>query len=370
MKKKIVLLGGDGIGPEITKQAVKVIHAVAYRFQHEFAIQEALMGATAIDSCGKALPSTTLLACKEADAVLLGAIGRPDFDHKTSGERPENGLLALRKELGLYTNIRPITIFPELLAHSPIKSERIANTNFVVFRELTGGIYFGKKTYEENTQTAIDECAYSVVEIKRIAYKAFETAQQRKKKLCLVDKANVLETSRLWRKVIADMASEFPDVHVDYMYVDNAAMQLILNPGQFDVILTENMFGDILTDEASILGGSIGLLPSASIGDEYALFEPAHGSYPQATGKNIANPIACILSVAMMFDYFNAKEEASVIRRAVERTIAQGILTPDLAEDRSYGTEMVGDIIAHYIESSEEHNIKLETLECNASTII
>ena len=300
MKKKITVIEGDGIGPEVTAQSVFVLNAIAKFFHHEFVYDYCLMGAVAIDKTGDPLPNKTIESCLESDAILFGAIGHPKYDNDPNAKvRPEQGLLKLRKTLQLYANIRPVTTYPTLQFLSPLKSKNIEDVDFVIFRELTGGIYFGDKELAEDGNWASDACVYSREEIERVAELAFKAAQQRKKHVTLVDKANVLETSRLWRKVVQEMASQYPDVKVDYLFVDNAAMQIILNPKQFDVILTENMFGDILSDEASVITGSLGLLPSASIGKGAALFEPIHGSYPQAAGKDIANPMGSILSAAM-----------------------------------------------------------------------
>ena len=347
MKLKLAVLAGDGIGPEITQQSVKVLKAVGERFGHSFIFEEAKVGGTAIDLFGNPLPEATLELCRNSDAVLFGAIGEPKYDNDPEAKvRPEQGLLRLRKELGLFANIRPVKIYKELLERSPLKPERIMGTDIEIFRELTGGIYFGEKSLSDDGQTASDGCSYSVGEIERIAHLAFKAAQKRRKKLTLVDKANVLETSRLWRKTVQQLAAQYPDVSLDFLFVDNAAMQMILNPSQFDVILTENMFGDILSDEASIIGGSIGLLASASIGDKNALFEPIHGSYPQAAGKGIANPVASILSAAMLLDHFGLTEEAGTLRQAVQKSLETGVCTKDIATaDHFFSTERVGDFI-------------------------
>lgn len=348
MKKQIALLPGDGIGPEITSQAVKVLNAVAQRFKHDFRYHRALAGASAIEDSGDPMPQKTLEVCLNADAILFGAIGDPKYDNDPSAKiRPEQGLLKIREVLGLYCNIRPIKSYNALLEHSPLRKENIKGVNFVIYRELTGGIYFGEKARSHNW--AYDQCRYSSDEIERIAHAAFKAASSRAKKLTLVDKANVLETSRLWRELVKKIAGAYPDVEVDFLFVDNAAMQIILNPSAFDVLLTENMFGDILSDEASVITGSIGLLPSASIGDTNALFEPVHGSYPQAAGKNIANPLACILSAAMMLDYLDLYDEAQAVREAVDRSIDQGKCTVDLCFEQVMGTEEVGDFLAHEI---------------------
>lgn len=347
----ITVIPGDGIGPEVTAQAVKVLNAIGSRFGHPFQYRYALMGACAIDATGDPLPDATIEACLESDAVLFGAIGHPKYDHDPSAKvRPEQGLLRLRKTLGLYANIRPISTYAALSHLSPLRPERLENVDFVIYRELTGGIYFGKKTLDEVHQTASDDCVYSREEIERIAHPAFRHAQQRRKKLTLVDKANVLETSRLWRKVVQDIAPQYPDVQVDFLFVDNAAMQIITHPAQFDVVLTENMFGDILSDEASVISGSLGLLPSASIGKGAALFEPIHGSYPQAAGKDIANPLGSILSAAMLLDHLQLREEAETVRKAVHWSLAENIVTQDIDPKNHHFCSTVGDVLCDYIQ--------------------
>lgn len=369
---KIAILPGDGIGPEIIQQAVKTIRAIELKYRLSFDLEFADFGAISIDKNGIPFTEETETICKNSDAVLLGAIGDPKYDNDpTIKVRPEQGLLALRKALGLFSNIRPLKIYDSLKEISPLKADRIDNVDIEIYRELTGGIYFGEKGIDEEAKTAFDICSYSEMEIERIAIKAFEAAKRRKNKLTLVDKANVLSTSKLWRKVVQEIASNYPTVEVNYMFVDNAAMQLLIRPSQFDVILTENMFGDILSDEASVLSGSIGLLPSASIGEKYALFEPIHGSFPQAKGKGIANPIATILSVAMLFDHLGLMEQASKIREAVDFVIENKILTPDLNTENSFSTDYVGDVIACLIESDTDlDTIKLENTLMNRMTII
>src|SRR6056297_875840 len=371
MKLKIAVLPGDGIGPEITQQSVKVLKAVADRFDHHFQFEDALVGAAAIDLLDNPLPEATLELCKKSDAVLFGAIGHPKYDNNPDAKvRPEQGLLQLRKGLGLFANIRPVKAYDKLIEQSPLKADRIAGADMVIYRELTGGIYFGDKFTAEDGQSATDVCTYSVEEISRMAHLAFKAAQQRSKKLTLVDKANVLETSRLWRKTVTKIGEEYPNDALDFLFVDNAAMQMILNPTQFDVILTENMFGDILSDEASVIGGSIGLLASASVGKENALFEPIHGSYPQAKGKDIANPIASILSAAMLLEHFGLNEEAWAVKKAVDKSLKKGIVTPDLKENSQYGTNQVGDFIAHNIVDIEDDSlINDENIDLGKSTI-
>ena len=371
MKLKIAVLPGDGIGPEITQQSVKVLKAVADRFDHHFQFEDALVGAAAIDLLDNPLPEATLELCKKSDAVLFGAIGHPKYDNNPDAKvRPEQGLLQLRKGLGLFANIRPVKAYDKLIEQSPLKADRIAGADMVIYRELTGGIYFGDKFTAEDGQSATDVCSYSVEEISRMAHLAFKAAQQRSKKLTLVDKANVLETSRLWRKTVTKIGEEYPDVALDFLFVDNAAMQMILNPTQFDVILTENMFGDILSDEASVIGGSIGLLASASVGKENAMFEPIHGSYPQATGKGIANPVASILSAAMLLEHFGLKEEAEAVRKAVELSIKLNVCTIDINKDNHYTTEKVGDFLEGLISEVDNISINNENLNLGQMTII
>ncbi|MDT0688172.1 3-isopropylmalate dehydrogenase [Salegentibacter sp. F188] len=371
MKLKIAVLPGDGIGPEITQQSVKVLKAVADRFDHEFQFDDALVGAAAIDLLENPLPEATLDLCHKSDAVLFGAIGHPKYDNNPDAKvRPEQGLLKLRKELGLFANIRPVRTYEKLLDQSPLKRERITGADMVIYRELTGGIYFGEKSTAEDGKSAQDLCFYSEEEIDRIAHLAFKAAQQRRKKLTLVDKANVLETSRLWRKTVKTIAKEYPDVELDFLFVDNAAMQMILNPTQFDVILTENMFGDILSDEASVIGGSIGLLASASVGNKNAMFEPIHGSYPQATGKGIANPVASVLSAAMLLDHFDLVEEANAVRKAVEVSIQLNVCTQDINKENHYTTEKVGDFLEGLIAEIDNININDENMNLGQMTII
>jgi 3-isopropylmalate dehydrogenase len=349
MDMKIALVPGDGIGPEVVSQAVKVVDAVCGTFGHTAAYTEALVGACAIDACGDAYPEESHRICMESDAVLFGAVGDPKYDNDPAAKvRPEQGLLAIRKRLGLYANIRPVETFKSLAEKSPLKTELVDGADFVCIRELTGGMYFGEKGRRDNGNTAYDTNVYSRLEIERILKLAFEFAGRRRGHLTVVDKANVLETSRLWRQIAQEMEPSYPDIKVDYMYVDNASMQLIRYPKFFDVLVTENTFGDILTDEASCISGSMGLLASASIGTHTSLFEPIHGSYPQAAGKNIANPVATILSAAMMFEYsFGLMEEGKAIRTAVNESIARGIVTEDLADGgKAYSTSEVGDWIA------------------------
>ena len=354
MKLKIAVLPGDGIGPEIIEQALKTVVAVAKKCDHQLQYEYALTGATAIDKVGDPYPEETHRLCMESDAVLFGAIGDPKFDNNPKAPvRPEQGLLAMRKKLGLYANIRPVETFESLLHKSPLRRELVEGANFVCIRELTGGIYFGEKGRTNGGNTAFDTNTYTREEIQRILKLAYEFAGQRRKKLTVVDKANVLETSRLWREIAQEMAPEYPDIQTEFMFVDNAAMQIIQWPKNFDVMVTENMFGDILTDEASVITGSLGLLPSASVGIHTSVFEPIHGSYPQAAGKNIANPVATILSAAMMFEYaFNLPRESQIIRKAVNASLEKGIVTEDISKERAYKTSEVGDWIAAWIEEN------------------
>jgi len=371
MNKNIAVIEGDGIGPEVTRQAVKVLNSVAGQFGHEFHYSYCLMGADAIDKTGNPLPDVTIETCLNSDAILFGAIGHPKYDNDPAAKvRPEQGLLKLRKSLQLFANIRPVTTYSSLQHLSPLKTKNIEGVDFIIYRELTGGIYFGKKELNAEGTQASDECIYSREEIERIAHLAFQQAQKRKKKLTLVDKANVLETSRLWRKVVQEIAVQYKDVTVDFLFVDNAAMQIILNPKQFDIILTENMFGDIISDEASVITGSLGLLPSASVGSGSALFEPIHGSYPQAAGKDIANPLGSILSAAMMLDYFGLQEEAELVREAVNWTLENSFVTKDIEPINFYFTSTIGELISDYIGNKIPGRVNKENIELRKSTII
>lgn len=352
MNLNIAVLPGDGIGPEIVDQAVKVIDAIAKRMNHQTKYSFGLTGATAIDQVGDPYPEASHSLCMAADAVLFGAIGDPRFDNNPKAKvRPEMGLLAMRQKLGLFANIRPVATFPSLLHKSPLRRELVEGADFVAIRELTGGIYFGRpQGRSEDGNTAYDTCVYHRFEVERIARLGFEFAMKRRKKLTMVDKANVLATSRLWREVVQEMAPEFPEVELEYMFVDNAAMQIIQWPKRFDVLVTENMFGDILTDEASVITGSLGLLPSASIGLHTSVFEPIHGSYPQAAGKNIANPLATVLSAALMFEYaFKLDREAAMIREAVDASLNAGFVTEDIEKTGARKTSEVGDWLASHI---------------------
>jgi len=349
----IAVLPGDGIGPEVVAEGLKVLRAVASRFGHQFSFHEALIGGCAIDVTGSPLPAETVAVCRAADAILLGAVGGPKWDDPQARVRPEQGLLGIRKELGLFANLRPVRIYPQLIDASPLRPERLQGVDLIVVRELTGGIYFGEKRREQGDhgEWASDLCLYNEEEIVRVVRVAAHLARQRRKKLTLVDKANVLETSRLWRSVTTRLIkTEFPDLHFETMLVDACAMHLIRRPADFDVIVTENMFGDILTDEASMLAGSMGMLPSASLGDGRAgLYEPIHGSAPDIAGQGKANPLATILSVAMLLRHsLNLPTEADCVEAAVASVIERGIVTADIAVSGqpTYSTTAVGDAVA------------------------
>src|SRR5210317_2310027 len=349
MKLNIAVLPGDGIGPEIIEQAMKAVKAVAEKFNHELSYEYGLTGATAIDKVGDPYPDETHELCMKSDAVLFGAIGDPKFDNNPKAKvRPEQGLLAMRKKLGLFANIRPVETFESLLHKSPLRRDLVEGADFICIRELTGGIYFGEKGRKDNGNTAFDTNTYTRDEIKRLARKGFELAMTRSKKLCCVDKANVLESSRLWRETVQAMEKDYPEVTVSYEFVDAVAMRLVQWPNSYDVLITENLFGDILTDEASVISGSMGLMPSASVGEKTSLYEPIHGSYPQAAGKDIANPLATVLSAAMMFeDAFGLSEEATLIRKVVNDSLDAGFVTEDLAEGVApQKTSAVGDWLA------------------------
>ena len=355
MKLSIAKLPGDGIGPEVVEEAAKVVEAVCRKFGHDVSWHFAYAGACAIDRFGDAFPDVTYQTCLDADAVLFGAVGDPRYDNDpTAKVRPEQGLLAMRKKLGLYANLRPVETFKSLVHKSPLKEELVDGADFLVIRELTGGMYFGEKGRRDNGDTAYDTNIYHRYEIERILKQAFAFARQRRGHLTVVDKANVLESSRLWRQIAQEMAPDYPDVTTDYMFVDNAAMKLITEPKFFDVIVTENTFGDILTDEASVVSGSMGLLASASIGEKTGVYEPIHGSWPQAAGKGIANPVAAILSAAMLFEYaFGLMDEGKAIRQAVADSLAAGVVTDDLADGgKACSTAQVGDWIANRISDN------------------
>ena len=365
MKKKITILPGDGIGKEVTASGKKVLEQIAECFGHEFVFDYATIGHEAIEATGNPLPDESLQKMKQADAVLFGAVGHPKYDNDpTAKVRPEQGLLKMRKELGLYANLRPIKLFDELLSASSIKPEILKGADILFFRELTGDVYFGERGRKDNNNTAFDTMIYSRYEVERIAHKAFKAAMTRGKKLTSVDKANVLESSRLWREVVQEVAKSYPEVSVEHMFVDAAAMKLIQNPRSFDVVVTGNLFGDILTDEASQIAGSMGMLASASIGDTVGLYEPIHGSAHDITGKGVANPLASILSAALLLDIsFGLKEESETIIRAVEKTLKEGYRTRDIADDKTeqskiLGTEVMGNMISNNIRISRLDGVK------------
>lgn len=352
MKKHILVIPGDGIGAEVTTWGKKSLEKIATLFGHEFTFDEALMGHVAIEATGAPLPDETLEKARKSDAILFGAIGHIKYDNDPSAKvRPEQGLLKIRKELGLYANLRPIVLFDELLGASSLKPEILKGSDILFFRELTGDVYFGEKKRSEDRKTASDLMIYSYYEVERIAIKAYEAARNRKKVLCSVDKANVLESSRLWREVVQEVALRYPDVKTEHMFIDNAAMQLIKDPKKFDVVLTANLFGDILTDEASQIAGSMGMLASASVGDKVGFYEPIHGSAHDIAGKGIANPMASILSAALMLEIsFGLKDEAKAIVNAVDKTLKQGYRTGDIADSSTpsshkLGTDAIGKII-------------------------
>ena len=350
MKLKIAVLPGDGIGPEIMKQGVAVLNAIAAKCGHEFQYEEALVGACAIEACGVAYPAATHDVCMRADAVLFAAVGDLKYDNDpTLKMRPETGLLAMRKQLGLFANVRPVATFDCLLHKSPLKEELLRGADFVVIRELTGGMYFGEK-YQDNDK-AYDTNVYTRPEVERILKVAFEMAMTRRKHLTVVDKANVLASSRLWRQIAKEMESQYPEVTTDYMFIDNASMRVLTEPRFFDVIVTENTFGDILTDETSCITGSMGLQPSSSLGEHTPLFEPVHGSWPQAAGQNLANPLAQILSAAMLLEHFGMDKEGALIRQAVTASLDANVRTPEIQVEggAKYGTKEVGQWIVDYI---------------------
>ncbi len=353
MNLKIAVLPGDGIGPEISVQGVAVMNAACEKFGHKVSYEYAICGADAIEKTGDPFPEETFRICMNADAVLFSAVGDPKFDNDpTASVRPEQGLLAMRKRLGLFANIRPIETFDCLLHKSPLKDDIVRGADFICIRELTGGMYFGEK-YRDNDK-AFDTNIYTRPEIERILQVAYDYAMRRRRHVTVIDKANILDTSRLWRKVAKEFADKYPEVTTDYMFVDYASMRIIQEPGFFDVIVTENTFGDILTDEASCISGSMGLLPSASTGEHTPVFEPVHGSWPQAKGLNIANPLAQILSVAMLFEYFNLTEEGALIRKAVKASLDANVRTPEIQTEGEpfYGTREVGAWIADYIRNA------------------
>ena len=353
MKLRIAVLPGDGIGPEIMKQGVAVMDAIAEKYGHDFEYEEALVGAVAIDAVCDPYPEATHEICMRADAVLVAAVGDLKYDNDpTAKVRPETGLLAMRKKLGLFANVRPVATFDCLLHKSPLKDELLKGADFVVIRELTGGMYFGEK-YQDNDK-AYDTDIYTRPEIERILKVGFETARKRKKHLTVVDKANVLASSRLWRQIAKEMEQLYPDVTTDYMFIDNASMRVLTEPRFFDVIVTENTFGDILTDETSCITGSMGLQPSSSLGEHTPLFEPVHGSWPQAKGQNLANPLAEILSAAMLLEHFGLTKEGALIREAVNASLDANVRTPEIQVEggAKYGTKEVGEWIVNYIRKA------------------
>jgi 3-isopropylmalate dehydrogenase len=355
MQSKIVLLPGDGVGPEVVDQAKAVLAAVAKKSGHVFEFQTCLMGGIAIDQTGEALPAETLTACKGADAVLLGAVGGPKWDNPRAKTRPELGLLGIRRELGLYANLRPVRGYAELLSSSPLKPERVEGVNMLVLRELTGGLYFGQKFREDTPKgvRVVDTLEYYDFEIERIVKLAFEIARGRKKKVTSVDKANVLESSRVWREIATNLGAKYADVTLEHQLVDSCAMRLVTAPGSFDVIVTENMFGDILSDEAAVLTGSLGMLPSASLGEgKLGLYEPIHGSAPDIAGKGIANPLGTILSAAMLLRHsLGLEAEAAGVERAVEKALARGARTKDLGGEKPVSTSGMGEAVIAALES-------------------
>tara|TARA_R110000868_G_scaffold4211_14_gene26754 strand:+ start:11002 stop:12120 length:1119 start_codon:yes stop_codon:yes gene_type:complete len=372
MNIKIALLPGDGIGPEVVAQAVKCLQAVEETFNHSFTYTTALIGAAAIYKTGEPLPLKTIQLCNNSDAVLFGAIGSPEFDNNPDAKiRPEDGLFQLRKELGVFANIRPVAVFPTLIKKSPLKEAVLRGTDFVIYRELTGGIYCGDHILSADGTQATDVASYTENDISKIAHLAFKAARKRRNKLTLIDKSNVLETSRLWRRVVKRISESYPDVELECIYLHNAIMRMILNPSKFDVILAANLFGDIISDQASVIGGSIGLLPSASIGGGKAIFEPIHGSYPQAKGKDIANPIATILSAAMLLQHFGLEEESRAVVSAVNKSFKKNIVTPDINTKSKFGTNNVGDFIAsNIVDTDDTLNMNYENIGLGKSTII
>lgn len=356
MKKHILVIPGDGIGQEVTQWGKAALDQIAKNYNHEFTFDEALMGHAAIEVTGNPLPDETLEKARKSDAILFGAIGHAMYDNDPSLKvRPEQGLLKIRKELGLYANLRPILLFDELLEASSIKAHILKGTDILFFRELTGDVYFGEKKRSEDRNTASDLMIYHKYEVERIAHKAYQAAQQRSKRLCSVDKANVLESSRLWRETVQEIAKQYPDVETEHMFIDNAAMQLIKNPKKFDVVLTANLFGDILTDEASQIAGSMGMLASASVGDGVGFYEPIHGSAHDIAGKNLANPLASILSAALMLEIsFGLPEEAKALVNAVDQALKDGYRTGDIADQNTeaskvLGTQEMGQLVLKYL---------------------
>lgn len=370
MKLQIAVLPGDGIGPEITQQSIKVLKAVAERFNHNFVFENCIIGTSAFEDIGDPLPQETLDCCLKSDAVLFGSINHPKFDYDlTARMTSERGVLKLHRELGLFANIRPVKTFEKLSDFSPLRTEKFAGVDLVIYRELTGGIDFEAQKLENDGQSALDVRTYTVTEVERISHLAFQAAQQRKKKLTLVDKTNVLETSRLWRKTVIAVSEEYPDVVLEFLSIENAVMKMLLDPGKFDVILTENIFGEILSNEGAALGGNIGLLASASIGPKLALFEPAPGVNTLGK-KDSANPLGSILSAAMLLEYFNLKEEAAVVKAAVEESLRLNISTSDINSNQPYSTEKVGDLLASLINESGQPRLNDENMNYGKMTII
>ena len=364
MQATIAILGGDGIGPEVVAESMKVLDAISVKFDHDFNLKNEMIGGCAIDKFGTALPDQTLETCNNSDAIILGAVGGPKWDDPAAKTRPEDGILAVRKSLGLFANLRPVKVYPALINSSPIKPNLLKGVDMMVLRELTGGLYFGKPKKRWNTsrgRRGVDTLKYTEKEIERILRVGFELALNRNKKLTSVDKQNVLESSRLWREIAVELSSEYPEVELEHILVDNAAMQLIRNPASFDVIVSENTFGDILTDEASVLSGSMGMLPSASLAElpgkkskitKLSLYEPIHGSAPDIAGKGIANPIGSILSTAMMLRLsFGLNQEAEAIEKAVDSALSEGYRTADIASDGGtvVNTTKMGDVISGII---------------------
>ena len=361
MKASIAVLPGDGIGPEVISESIKVLEAIGNRFNHDFEIESGRVGGNEIDDYGTPLPQETIDTCKDSDAILFGAVGGPKWDDPNADVRPEDGILAIRKSLGLFANLRPVKVYPALINSSPLKPEFLEGVDMMVLRELTGGLYFGKPKKRWNTsrgRRGVDTLKYTESEIERILRVGFELAMERRKKLTSVDKQNVLESSRLWREIAIEVGKDYPEVELDHDLVDNAAMQLIRNPSDFDVIVSENTFGDILTDEASVLSGSMGMLPSASLSSlpgksgrrtKVSLYEPIHGSAPDIAGKGIANPIGCILSTAMMLRLsFGMNDEADAIEKSVDAALAEGYRTADIASDggSEVNTSTMGNVIS------------------------
>lgn len=358
MKHKIAIIKGDGIGPEVVSEAVKLLEVIANNSEIDFDFRYVSMGGDSIEKFGVPITDEAIDTCEKSDAILFGAIGDPRYDNNPDVKiRPEQGLLKLRKKLGLYANVRPVKAYDRLIDQSPLKREIISGVDLVIYRELIAGIYFGAKGTSEDGSSAWDTCEYEVTEIYRILKLAFEAARGRSKKLTVVDKANVMETSRLWRKMAQEVHKDFEDVELDFLFVDNAAMQMILNPKQFDVIVTSNMFGDIISDEASVIAGSLGLLPSSSIGVSTALFEPIHGSFPQAKGMGIANPVGTILSTAMMMGHLGYREIEKVINEAVLTSFENGVVGKDLSPENYSTTAEIGSFIANYV--SDKVNIPM-----------